>query len=50
VTALHKKSQFRLGSAKGAKYDRQGQALSNAKRVALGHKHNEREALKERNN
>jgi len=37
-------------SAKGAKYNSQGQALSGAKRVAPGEECNDREALKERNN
>jgi len=34
--ALHKKSESRGRSAKGAEYDSQVQALSNAKRVAPG--------------
>jgi hypothetical protein len=38
-------------SAEGAKYDSQGQALSEAMRVAPGKEwNNDREALKERNN
>ena len=39
-----------LRSAKGAKYDSQGQAPSSARRVAPGKPVNKYEALKERNN
>jgi len=35
--ALSQKSEFSRRSAKGAKYESPGQALSGAKRVALGY-------------
>ncbi len=47
--ALHKKSESGGRSAKGAKYDSQGQALSNAKRVAPGQRYQLKRALKVRN-
>jgi len=43
------KSKLARRSAKGAKYDSQGQALSGAKRVAPGRRKKIREALKVRN-
>jgi len=36
IWAFPQKSEFSVRSAKGAKYESQGQALSNAKRVAPG--------------
>jgi len=39
-----------ITSANGAKYESQGQAPNNVRRVAPGSEHNDNKALKERNN
>jgi hypothetical protein len=49
VKGISQAGRFYTCSAKGARYDSQGQALSEAKRVAPGNKNKSERALKVRN-